>query len=711
MKRLALIIVLLAGAVHAQTLPVRSGEHGAFTRIVVQIPQGTPWRMGRTESGYELDMAGLSPRFDLSQVYRAIDHSRLKSIWADPDSNRLQLGIGCACHAQAELLQGQWIVIDIRNGPPPAESPAERMISGTILPPLGTSNLPRPRQRPRMAPAVAEGSSGYDWTRLNTASDPAALHETPFDAPQSQPDLQAFRKTLMETLDQAGTGGIVRFAEDAPVAPHAETAGRADNFAIGPTSPLTGTGTVCPDPAGFDLPSWASGKSAAAEMAAARAGLLGEFDRVDPVALRQAARVHLFYGFGAEARTLLANFSKDDSDRTGGFVTESALSYLVDGELPPGKPFDGLQTCPGAAALWSLAAAPPGTSLPDVNADAVAQAFMSLPAPLQRLLAADLAERLQTAGHGSQAEILLNSLMRGDPESARLAPMVEAELSLQRGQPALAEAALSRLEPQANDSRSPALRIEAAFQQRQPLPPEMLTEIEGLYFTGGRSQANADLRRALSLARAMGGDFGGAFTLAETGSTTYRDLWAYLAEAGGDSALLQQVALATQPERQGIPRPIRARIGQRLLDLGLPSLAADWVLPGDANPELAATLDLARNDGRSAIRALAGVQSATAESLRIKAFERLGSFDRAAELADRAGLPQAAIRFRRWAGDFSGPPEGRDDPWFRVAQSRGRASPGDGTPSMTLAATRALLDQTRQSRQDIAALLDQTRIE
>ncbi|MES2815357.1 MAG: hypothetical protein V4720_10715, partial [Pseudomonadota bacterium] len=54
----ALLLLLLVAPARAETARVLSGEHGAFTRLVIELPGGPEWTLGRTATGYAFSAKG-----------------------------------------------------------------------------------------------------------------------------------------------------------------------------------------------------------------------------------------------------------------------------------------------------------------------------------------------------------------------------------------------------------------------------------------------------------------------------------------------------------------------------------------------------------------------------------------------------------------------------------------------------------------------------
>ena len=78
MIRLLLVLFALARPVSAEPMRVYSGEHGEFTRLVVELPAALDWTVGRTPKGYAFAVAGLkNPDYDLSGVLQKISRNRI----------------------------------------------------------------------------------------------------------------------------------------------------------------------------------------------------------------------------------------------------------------------------------------------------------------------------------------------------------------------------------------------------------------------------------------------------------------------------------------------------------------------------------------------------------------------------------------------------------------------------------------------------------
>nr|MCU0901781.1 hypothetical protein [Cypionkella sp.] len=220
MKWLILVGLLFAGSAHAQTVSVKSGEHGPFTRLVLQFPRTVDWVIGRSDVGYGLRIEGPQLTYNLSSVYELITKDRLRSIWVDPATGDLALGVNCPCHVIPFELAGNTLVIDIRDGAPPDNSVFEISLETNLpVPPLAAAAPPRPvGRRAEAAPDSAANDRRYDWLADLTDA-PPTTEAVPPDRADLEKDLRLedFRTMLIEEVGRGATQGVIEM--ERPKAP------------------------------------------------------------------------------------------------------------------------------------------------------------------------------------------------------------------------------------------------------------------------------------------------------------------------------------------------------------------------------------------------------------------------------------------------------------------------------------------------------------
>ena len=119
-------LLVQAHATMAEIVQVRSGEHEGFSRLVLDLPQGAEWVMGRGPGGYELRLTDPATTFDLQDVFAKIPRTRLTDVAQQTAGGGLLLAVAPGVHAKASQTAGGDIIIDIADCPAPPDSRFEQ---------------------------------------------------------------------------------------------------------------------------------------------------------------------------------------------------------------------------------------------------------------------------------------------------------------------------------------------------------------------------------------------------------------------------------------------------------------------------------------------------------------------------------------------------------------------------------------------------------
>lgn len=709
------LAMLLPIGVAAQPVTIRSGEHTGFTRLVFGMPGPFSHAISRTERGYRLTFKDGPFDFDVAQVFRAIGRQRLAAIETSTARDGLSLTIGCACHVVDSLVGERYLVVDIKDGPPPPDSPHELSSDGIRLDPLVMQDA-RVMPGPSSATESTRHSSGYNWLLSRPVSQdeqgPIVTDRFGEDSPQ----LTALRKTLLEQITRSADASEVTLrptlregGEVLSLVSQNDT--EVLGLAIAGEASVTAEGITCASDNELDIAAWAPAETQTnphdldilSLFAQSRNKFLSEFDSVDPDALQRTARLYLYFGFGAEARALLSAFGQKEEANPQLW----SLTFLVDGEPAPNDAFAGQAGCPGRAALWGLLSETGSQQSNAVSTSAVVQNFLILPPYLQATVGPALMIRLQEAGASSEADLVASALARLATFRKEVRALAIADLALRQNRPDDAEASLANVQDMHMTADQAILTAELAWSRKTPLSQENLTLLEAYAFSESAGPAGKSLARALSKARAMAGQAKEALALAPDPETR-RDIWHYLVAEAPDSVFLDIAATATGVDRTDLPQGLRARITSRLVDLGVPVLAADWLPTPNARPMLAARLALLKGDAAESLDWLSTEAGQEADHLRLEAYKRLGQYERAADLMERLGdLPGAAalqLIHANTAGADLRLPSGPDgaqlnaapEPWQAILAET-QATPLT-TPLPSLAMSQTLLERSRRTR-------------
>lgn len=499
-------------------------------------------------------------------------------------------------------------------------------------------------------------------------------------------------------------------------------------------SAVTAAGNACPTDDRLALSTWSDGRPPADQIADARAALVGEFDRAEPEGIGRLARLYLAFGMGAEARQMVQSFPVEVPDAR---LLADMGRIMEDEPVPASSPLNGLRDCETAVALWAFLAAPDSASVKFVDTSAVVRAFSALPLPVRSLLARRLALRLTDVGAAEAARAVRNALARDQTADPRLVSLMDAERTLTAvpGQPASAssaqEAARADLEEvaQGSDPLADAALLRFADEanlRHEPMGDSDFTALAALTTERRGTPEGRSLGRALGLALALRGDFDGAYARLKMGgagepdSGTIAALARILADKGDDPTVLR-FGLAT-PSPFGALAPAsseRSALARRMSDAGFPAAGLAFLGEGgkqtSAGRLIAAAAALQDGDGPSALASLDEIGADASPSdrqaaarLRARVLIATGDVGQAAPILQALGDSEGAAAADWQAGN-----------WAEAAASSSRlkeavdglglagASPsaGAGDEAVTLATSKALIDDSARARTALGQLL------
>ncbi len=713
---LALLITPAAPA-WAETVRVRSGEHGAFTRVVLDLPRAGTWQLSQTGRQVDLRLDAGVTGFDLSGVFEKIDRSRLAAIRPGPTRDALVLDLACACDAEALLVGSRMLAIDIT---PAAEAPAPspRGLSFGDL-----SSRTRTVELPLFLPPVQKK------TALPPVNEPAMDEATDIAVAKAVSNAE---KRLLRQLGRAATQGLltpvaptpkpvpptsriveipapVRIepkADDVPLrATTSQDAGFMKNLRVNGQSIQ---GAAClPDDA-FAVPDW-GGEGFDIGLANWRAQLFGEFDKANPAASLGLARHYIHYGFGAEARQALALTAQAQP-------ILHILSRVVDGDpVDDAGPLPAQTSCEGAVALWAVLALPDNAPPADVNDSAVIRHFAALPEHLRDRLGPGLAQRLAQAGYDDAADIVLRRLnLSSDRKTAQHA-LAEAEIERNRGDAEKAQETRKQVVAE-NAAESPlalAKIIEDEIAAGRSIPRKTAELAAAFAFENRGGENGPLLGWADSLAHAGAGQFDAAFDKLDALSpeNPHADpdaIFDLLLRTTADAEFIKHL-FGRIEQAAGLAPDLANRLARRALELGFPDQAAEMLTApatGTAVRErrlLRAEVALALSRPRQAEAELLGHSGPDVDALRARARSMAGDHAVAAQVFSSLEADDETLRAAFLAGEWEQLADSDDPVLAALARLKLADTEASETLPGVLARNRALLEQSS----DIRSTLDQ----
>ncbi len=758
--RLMLVILawLLPGHLLAQTVSVRSGEHGAFTRLVFDVPPGLGWTLDQTqeERGVRLDFEAAGLRFDMSRVFDRIDRDRLASIAPAEDGSSVSLLLACACDVDAFVLRDRMLVLDIRAKDPAEEvavkpaAGAPRRAVAADLTLAGDLSRVRVDGIPGIGPARTADPL---LPRLPTGKPPTSHRDAAAtdEVARDISDAVAIGDQIATDLAAAATEGILTAAVapkrhfpvsaanqpaglDAKSTPDASPDGDivqqlaaglsdVDHTAAGRRRIQVG-GLHCVSDESLRVAQWVDpGTGISAVLAQRRGSVFGEFDRIDEAALVSYAKTLLYFGFGAEARATM-NLSKAD-----GFGALKALSYLMDHRPDPTGLFGGQTNCPGDAALWSVIALPeePGSHL--VDTAAVLRGYESLPIHLREHLGPILANRLSGAGYPGAARDVLNRLQRSKGIETDSIALGRAQLDLHQGDLGAAEAPLRSLATEGGPESPEAIlaSIELARTAGKPVPGYLVELADAFSVEFRNSEQGPEFWKAHVTALLLNDAFQAAHDRISDADQTYvpEDVMGAMRDMAVEAVVeraddLTFLKLAMRDLQTGF-RPARDQtvlaIAQRFLATGLPDAAlnqlamipsASAVSPEAAILRARALLDLGRHEEAEII--LIGQTGEEVTWLRAELRDQMGDYELAGSMYSELGEETLARQAAWLSGDWGSVADGSEDALAQAAALI-QSPPDDiDVANPSLAAAEGLSQASVDTREKIRALLEATKL-
>lgn len=713
MIRLALILLGLAVPAGAETARVYSGEHGSFTRLVIELPVATEWVLGRTEGGYAFATTGPEqPDYDLSRVWQRITRARATGIATDPETGALRLGIGCACHISPFEYRPGVVVLDIKPGAAPQSSPVEASFESRWM------RMATPDQSPISAPLPE-----YRWLDHRSVAGPTDQPlPLPLPLATGGVSLDPLRSELLEQLARGAADGIVDM--ELPVRPSGsprtgvgdlpwsgirigEQPGLSVNLP-GATRKDPASESTCANEALLDITAWGGSASPLDLLAAARSGLYGEFDQVDPDAVLRSVRLHLYLGFGAEAVQMAELVS--DAPEAEALSLYGSMGRIIDGDPDPATPFAMMLECDGPAALWAALARDRLPRGKGMNRAAILRAFLALPPHLRNHLGAGLAERFLAIADPDAARMIRDAMARAPHAEAQSIALLDAANELQLGNPDAAQRhAAEAVALDGNDAGGLVTLVEAHFRNLQPLEADVPETLRSFQGEAGETVRGEQLKRAIVLSLALSGQFDAAFGYPDLAEDVIADLWRVAASRADDDTFLRHAVLPAGAVPPKLAENLELEVAKRLLHLGFPDAALVWAGPvsvADAPQRrlAAASARLRLGDARSAVRLLEGLDDPDSAAIRAEALLQLDDLPAAAAALSAAGRPDDAARVDLWRGAVASSGSSVPEVWRDPALSPARTKP-DATSGLLGRAT-SMMEASLASRTAITALLD-----
>lgn len=739
------ILFFWAFGANAQSLVVRSGEHGDFTRLTASLLPSEEWRIDALDRKLVLSLSSPQQGIDTANVFQRIERNRVTSISPSSDGGGMEIFLGCDCGFNAYRFSETLLVIDIGETLPRAvmagsqsvksnNGPNNLLATGRMDFPLffdktNAPVFPKSDVDTAMNLLTQDSLRRMDLkpTLTNTRSPEDLVPENSLDPSTLKQEIgRATRQGLLVPADvqvpgdPGGSEKTVLPNLRARLATEVLPVGRID------TDEQTAD-SACIEKDDLDLASWGHPMGFSKGLSVWTKELIRDLDRVDTKAVIGLARHYLHHGFGAEA---IATLSMIDVPDAGTQILNMLGRIIDNGYDPQGGALATMSGCRGPAALWSVLARQDLSDAHELNITDLRFAFEELPIQLKQHLGPTLAARLSAAGEGRTSEEIMANLERSTPGKTPEIEHAGAMIDLQAGETDKAVEPLERV-VQSNSAMSPlalVALIDKAVEADQSIDLEQVELVASYLFENRRSSLARDLSRAYILALAHSGQFSEALDRLEidransveaTDAFTASRVFSRLAAYGSD---LEFLASTVRPQPEGLSSEVENNVAGRLLSLGFPEAASRFLATaadgetGRQRRILRAQVALEMKQPTQAEAELLGLSGDDVTDLRVEARKLAGNY--LAALAGLEGQSQAT-RHREiaWlAGDWEALAASGDDPLSQAARlmieaSDQMAPTRENPESGVLGRTENLISESGESRAVIESILNQFQVE
>ena len=754
MRSLMVLWFLLAGSLAvAQDIDVRTGDHDNFTRVVLDLRGRQSWKIGRTPSGYAIELDG-EWQFDTRRFFDLIPRERIAEIAVQNSPTRLILELGCDCHVVAEQATTGWLIVDVTDGTAPENAPFEASLDRAQQAIRRSPDDFQPQlDRLRLVQQATQRASResatppLDQTEQTAQSDGIAGEFSPDFLTEPRPrerplletvelsriidqtnEVSALERAVANSLNRAFNQGLLELSPDAQEPLEQSTEQDALDQLLRDVSEIHTPGVTVttsiddarqlpvgmqPEPLPnvnclpdrfFDFSNWGGGETFSFQIGRLRSAVTGEFDRIDPAAVEELARAYLYFGFGREARQALLIDGMLSQERS----VLQTLAEVIDGDPVTLRNFQRQMGCNGSSALWGLLAHRDGAFPTDVDVSLVTRTFKVLPEHIQLHLGPRLSSQLRRYGASTEAQIVLRSI-EDDPDAGEEVVLAQTEQAVSEGDLSLASDHLSDF-AEVDTRKSPETllqTIEIAMARDEPISIEDFALLDVLSFErDGRPEAIdiADVRVRAMLHNSA---FTGAIKALERAEPLVTEerfavlstrVLEALTQSADDITFLDTVF----EERVSTTDPaVENDVAARLLSLGFPRRADDMIASQAIGEEMAerryirASIAMARGDEALAEAHLAGVETQRARQIlqSASAHETVGSIGSSEEAAWRTA-------------DWESLTDTEDELLRRVSEQRLHSPGALDLTEAPLADSNGLIAQSEALRETVIALMD-----
>lgn len=436
MKNISLHIVVFALFPHllsANPIPVRTGDHDNFTRVVLSVPSSKNWVEEVSGRTIIIKISDHKVGFDTSRAFDRIGRDRISSFKANPSN--LEIQMRCDCTVESYRTVKNLIVLDIFNQSSVVN--ANLQVDQIDFAHLGARNLQLPKTpkeefEVNVSSAQKEPSEdvGQVRNKIKNATETSSIIE-------NGGSLRGAREILLQEFGSSATRGILSISSALPTgeerspqidlsifsenledslersevgSPNIEISSSSDLLNTSAAQQLIQSSGFCADADLLQISQWGEKSSPISEVGKLRSEIFDELQQVEPQEVLKLAKLYLHLGFGAESVATLNLVPSLKKNHPELYAIAEILEFS---KSLNEKFFKAMESCNSAAAMWALFTNNISTiRSAEVNTDAVIFALNDLPISLRENLAPIISNQLLALDLHAAADLALRTLER-----------------------------------------------------------------------------------------------------------------------------------------------------------------------------------------------------------------------------------------------------------------------------------------------------------
>lgn len=464
---ISVIFTFWAGWAASKPIPVSSGEHGQFSRLVFEGRSLQGWEHVRTGKENVITFPNQKEGFRTDSIYNFIRKDRLRSFTAN--ASKFQFEISCVCTVEVFEIGETILVVDIKGDAGSIDD--DRIYLAEKF------EIEREDVSFNFGAKISKSENGNSQEKFDFSIRPKEIADfsdskapiidlSGFEGARNQiplidndSSLGSIQNQLLLEIGSAASRGVLNRSQNFSshvevrrpqvdvsifdssnfIEPYVErndieqiriTSSSDRKSASNFPSKSTPAGLVCIDPVRVDVSSWNDGRSFEQQIGDYRSELFGEFDELDSENAIQLVRLYIHFGFGAEALGVLNMLASGQEEWPELFELAKILEY---GYAPNGRFLRMYVDCDSPASLWGIISVKMIPSEQTVNVKAALRSLNALPMHLRKFLSAELSLRLLEYGDKEGAKNAMRSLNRASDSPNISIALAQVEIDISDG--------------------------------------------------------------------------------------------------------------------------------------------------------------------------------------------------------------------------------------------------------------------------------------